>query len=182
MNEVEELDNTLPSTIATKTEGQITRHGIPETILTDNGAQFIATDYKRLCQKYQIQHSTSSPYWPQGNGKLEASVKMVKWILKNLVNPTYTNLSCTETPPPPTKSVTKGHGMPYTWTASYQTNEPKPNTINTPRLSEHCLDWKSVISSMPNRHPSTSLVHGCIVLEQPYPPPDRISWRPHWAH
>lgn len=94
---VNALDNTLSSTIATKREGAIT----PETILTDNSAQFIAIDFKRLCQKYQIQHSTSSPYWPQGNGKSEASVKMVKWILKNLVNPTYTNLSCTETTPTP---------------------------------------------------------------------------------
>ena len=39
--EVDELDNTLSSTIALKTEAQITRHGILETILSDNRPQFI---------------------------------------------------------------------------------------------------------------------------------------------
>ena len=72
----------MPSTIAQKTEAHITRHGLPEMILSDNGPQFIGTEYKQLCQKYQIQHITSSPYWSQGNGKSEASVKIVKRILK----------------------------------------------------------------------------------------------------
>ena len=80
--EVDELDNTLSSTIAQKTEAHITRHGLPDMILSDNGPQFIGTEYKQLCQKYQIQHITSSPYWPQGSGKSEASVKIFKWILK----------------------------------------------------------------------------------------------------
>ena len=34
------------------------------------------------CRKYEIQHITSSPYWPKGNGKAEAAVKVVKRILK----------------------------------------------------------------------------------------------------
>ena len=49
--EVDELDNTLSSTIAQKTEAHITRHGLPEMILSDNGPQFIGTEYKQLCQK-----------------------------------------------------------------------------------------------------------------------------------
>ena len=57
-------------------------HGVPETILTDNGPQFIASDFERLCQRYQTNHITSSPYWPKGYGKSEASVKSVKCILK----------------------------------------------------------------------------------------------------
>ena len=44
--EVDELDNILSSTIVEKTKAQITRHAIPETILTNNGPQFIATEYE----------------------------------------------------------------------------------------------------------------------------------------
>ena len=80
--EVDELENTLSTTIAAKTEAHFARHGVPETILTDNGPQFIASDFERLCQRYQTNHVTSSPYWPKGNGKSEASVKIVKRILK----------------------------------------------------------------------------------------------------
>ena len=80
--EVDELENTLSVTVAAKTEAHFARHGVPETILTDNGPQFIASDFERLCQRYQTKHVTSSPYWPKGNGKSEASVKIVKGILK----------------------------------------------------------------------------------------------------
>lgn len=80
--EVDELENTLSTTIVAKTEAHFARHGVPETILTDNGPQFIASDFERLCHRYQTNHVTSSPYWPKGNGKSEASVKIVKRILK----------------------------------------------------------------------------------------------------
>ena len=60
----------------------IARHGVPERILTDKGPQFIASEYNELCRKYEIQHITSSPYWPKGNEKAETVVKVVKRILK----------------------------------------------------------------------------------------------------
>ena len=80
--EVDEVENTLSSTTVAKTEAHIARHGVPEAILSDNGSQFIASEFKAFCEKYQIQHITSSPYWPKGNGKAEAAVKIVKRILK----------------------------------------------------------------------------------------------------
>lgn len=80
--EVDEVENTLASIIVTITEAHFARHGVPETILTDYGPQFIATEFKALCGKYQIQHITSSPYWPKANCKAEAVVKIVKRILK----------------------------------------------------------------------------------------------------
>jgi len=80
--EVDELNDTLASTISKLTEAHITRHGIPEAIITDNGPQFIAHEYEALCRKYGMQHITSSPYWSQGNGKAEASVKILKSFLQ----------------------------------------------------------------------------------------------------
>ncbi len=80
--EVDKVENTLSSTIVAKTEARIARHGVPEAILSDNGSQFTASEFEAFCEKYQIQHITSSPYWPKGNGKAEAAVKIVKRILK----------------------------------------------------------------------------------------------------
>ena len=76
--EVDELPNTLAATIAKLTEVHFARHGAPEISLTDNGPQFVASEYTNLCAHYSIQHITSSPYWPQGNGKAEASFKVIK--------------------------------------------------------------------------------------------------------
>ena len=80
--EVNKVADTLANPTVIKTEAHFTRHGVPETILTDNGPQFIATEFEALCGKYQIKHITSSPYWPKGNSKAEAAVKIVKRILK----------------------------------------------------------------------------------------------------
>ena len=80
--EVDELHDTLSSTIASKSEAHIARHGIPEIELTDNGPQFVGGEYEGQCHRYCIQHITSSPYWPQKNGKAEASVKVVKGFMK----------------------------------------------------------------------------------------------------
>jgi len=60
--EVDEVENTMSSTTVAKTEADI--------------------EIEAFCAKYQIQHITSSPYWPGGNGKAEAAVKIVKRILK----------------------------------------------------------------------------------------------------
>ncbi len=80
--ELDELDNTLSATVADKTEAHFARHGVPEVVLTDNGPQFIGSDYESMCDRLGVQHITSSPYWPQGNGKAEATVKIVKNIMK----------------------------------------------------------------------------------------------------
>ena len=80
--EVDELEDTLSSTVAKKSKAQFARHGIPEVLLSDNGPQFIGTDYKSFCNLYGITHVTSSPYWPKGNGKAESAVKIVKSLMK----------------------------------------------------------------------------------------------------
>ena len=80
--EVDELSNTLASTIVSKTEAHIARYGVFDVLLTDNGPQFIASEFEGMCNRYGTQHITSSPYWPQGNGKAEASVKIIKNIMK----------------------------------------------------------------------------------------------------
>ena len=79
--EVDQVENTLASTIVANTEARIARNRVSETILTDNGPQFFATELEAFCRKYQVQRITSSPYWPKGNGKAEAAVKIVKRIL-----------------------------------------------------------------------------------------------------
>ena len=83
-NGVDELENILSATIImAKTEAHFARIGVTETILTDNGPYFIASDFKGLCLRYQTNHITSSPYWPKGTGKSEVSVKIFKRIWKN---------------------------------------------------------------------------------------------------
>lgn len=57
------------------------RFGIPETLRSDNGPQFISDPFKTFCEEFGINHQKTIPYWPQANGEVE---RMNSTILKRL--------------------------------------------------------------------------------------------------
>ena len=57
-------------------------HGFPLKIISDNGANLISEEIERFCSEYQIEHSRSSPYWPQGNSKVERFNKTIGRFVK----------------------------------------------------------------------------------------------------
>ena len=79
--EVDPLPDTLAATFVMKSRVQFSRHGIPEVLLSDNGPRFISVEVSSFCELHHIDHWTSSTYWPQGNGKAEAAVKVAKSLL-----------------------------------------------------------------------------------------------------
>ena len=60
--------------------------------MSDNGPQFSADLYASFAQKYGFEHVTSSPHYPQGNGRAERAVKMIKGLLRKFGDP-YLTLS-----------------------------------------------------------------------------------------
>ena len=54
------------------------RYGIPDVLVTDNGPQFSSAKFAVFAKTWMFQHTTSSPYHPQSNGKAENAVKTVK--------------------------------------------------------------------------------------------------------
>ena len=58
------------------------RHGIPETVISDNGPQNVSAEFREFSMKY-FGHVTSSPYFAQSNGQAERTVKTVKKLLKD---------------------------------------------------------------------------------------------------
>ena len=60
----------------------LARHGIADVMITDNGPQFTSREFAEFCKDWGIIHQTSSPHYPQSNGLAEATVKVVKNILK----------------------------------------------------------------------------------------------------
>ena len=47
-------------------------------IISDNGAQFVAKDFKEFIRFSGLTHARTSPYYPQSNGKLERFNKTIK--------------------------------------------------------------------------------------------------------
>ena len=61
-------------------------HGTPATLITDNGANFISSEFRRFLKSWDVNHITSSPHHHQSNGRAEAAVKLMKGIIKKTIN------------------------------------------------------------------------------------------------
>ena len=57
--------------------------GWPERLRSDNGPQY-RSEFDEFCQKHNIVHENSSPYYPQSNGLSESAVKQMKFLLKKV--------------------------------------------------------------------------------------------------
>ncbi|CAH1252634.1 RTL1 [Branchiostoma lanceolatum] len=74
--------DTRATTIVRKLKMQFARHGIPDIVMTDNGPQFASSEFDKFAQEWNFQHQTSSPGYPQSNGKVENAVKTAKRLME----------------------------------------------------------------------------------------------------
>ncbi|UYV73632.1 K02A2.6-like, partial [Cordylochernes scorpioides] len=56
-------------------------HGIPRTLVSDNGPPFNSTGFKNFAQKYEFKHKTSSPKYPRSNGQVERTIQTIKGLI-----------------------------------------------------------------------------------------------------
>lgn len=80
--EVDYLTSTTSTAVIKKIKEQFSRHGIPEIVFSDNGPQFSCREFKSFADVWGFEHRTSSPLYPQSNGKAENAVKTCKLIMK----------------------------------------------------------------------------------------------------
>ena len=59
------------ASIISHLKSTFSRHGIPETVMSDNGPQYSALVFKSFAEEYGFKHITSSPKYPQANGAAE---------------------------------------------------------------------------------------------------------------
>jgi len=64
------------------TKEWVSRYGVPEIIVSDNGRQFISEKFNHFCESFGIEHRHSTPYHPQCNGKIERFHRSLKNALR----------------------------------------------------------------------------------------------------
>ncbi|UYV69327.1 K02A2.6-like, partial [Cordylochernes scorpioides] len=97
--EMIQLDRLTASVVVRSCKSIFARHGIPETVVSDNGTQFgAAREFADFARQYGFTHVTSSPRFPQSNGMAEAGVKIAKLILKKNQDPSLGLLEYRSTP------------------------------------------------------------------------------------
>ena len=79
--EVVEIHRKTAQSVITQLRVQFARHGIPEVLITDNGSEFDNQEFKNFSSQWHFEHRTSSPRYPQSNGKVENAVKTCKGLL-----------------------------------------------------------------------------------------------------
>ena len=98
--EIEKLTSTTSSSVITHLKAIFSRHGIPATLITDNGPQYSSAEMEQFSSTYGFQHITSSPHYHQSNGQAERTVRTVKSLLSNSPDPYLALLNYRATPLP----------------------------------------------------------------------------------
>ena len=80
--EVQKLHSTTAKAVIGKLAKLFAGHGIPETIVSDNGPQFSSGEFHDFAREFDFTHVTSSPHFPQANGQAESAVKIAKKMLR----------------------------------------------------------------------------------------------------
>ena len=57
------------------------RTGVPDIIWSDEGPQFTSKSFQDFAKEWEFTHITSTPRYPQSNGKIEATVKSMKKLI-----------------------------------------------------------------------------------------------------
>ena len=65
------LRSTVTSKVISSLEEMFARHGLPESLTSDNGPQFIATEFTESMEQQGIRHHKVTAKWSQANGEVE---------------------------------------------------------------------------------------------------------------
>ena len=76
------LHATTSENVTEEIRKAVSLFGRPDEIVSDNGPQYIGKPFQDFVHKWGIQHTTSSPRFPQSNGFIERQVQTIKKIIK----------------------------------------------------------------------------------------------------
>ena len=80
--EVARLSATSTQTVVRELKTMFARFGISEILVTDNGPQFSSNEFQVFARGWSFNYVTTSPRYPQSNGKVENAVRTVKRLFE----------------------------------------------------------------------------------------------------
>ena len=80
--EIDHLPSPTATAVITKLKNHFARYGCPDAVVSDNGSQFTSLEFAQFKDKWKFKHRTISPGNSKANGKVEASVKTAKQLLR----------------------------------------------------------------------------------------------------
>ncbi|KAK3706236.1 hypothetical protein QZH41_000393 [Actinostola sp. cb2023] len=80
--EIDRLTDKTSKEVIRNLKQHLARHGLPSSLMSDNGPPFDSLAFKNFAKEYGFEHVTSSPGFPQSNGKAENAVKTAKSLIR----------------------------------------------------------------------------------------------------
>ena len=65
------MRSTVAFKVISSLEEIFATHGLPESLTSDNGTQFVATEFTEYTEQQGIRHHRVTAKWPQANGEVE---------------------------------------------------------------------------------------------------------------
>ena len=65
------MRSTVAFKVISSLEEIFARHDLPESLTSDNGPQFVATEFTEYTEQQGIRHHRVTAKWPQANGEVE---------------------------------------------------------------------------------------------------------------
>lgn len=95
--ELVHLPTTTSKFVINKLKALFARHGLPRTMMTDNGPQFSGAEFHQFMEYCGTEHVTSSPHFPQANREAKRAVQTAKKLLAQ-EDPAFALLNYRTTP------------------------------------------------------------------------------------
>lgn len=82
--EVEKVPNTSSAPTLRALQKIFTTHGLPDSIVSDNGTAFTSEEFRSFCKRHGIRHIRSAPRHPATNGLAERAVQTFKSCVRKM--------------------------------------------------------------------------------------------------
>ena len=80
------VNNATASTTVRELRKLFSTHGIPETVVTDNGTQFVSEEFYQFLSQNGVEYLQTAPKHPSSNGLAERAVQTVKVGVRKIQN------------------------------------------------------------------------------------------------
>ena len=69
-----------------KLKNHFAHYGYPDRLISDNGPQFVSSEFRKFAKDWDFEHRTSSPGNSKDNGKVKSAVKTAKNLLRKVLS------------------------------------------------------------------------------------------------
>ena len=81
---IKKLEGFSAESLITTTKIIFAKYGIPQKIMSEASTNFVSDRFCQFCKSINVEQAVLSVYHHQSNGQVEACIKFIKYMFKNV--------------------------------------------------------------------------------------------------